>query len=758
MEFLFYSKHIFISIFFLYFYAMTYQINIEEETKELARRYKDMLKGSYQELSDEDKKLIRKAFDLAVEAHKDQRRKSGEPYVYHPIAVAKIVANDIGLGATSIAAALLHDVVEDTQYSLEYVEKEFGVKIAHIVDGLTKISNLNKETASIQAENYRKMLLTLNDDVRVILIKIADRYHNMQTLEHMPADKQARIASETLFIYAPLAHRLGLYTIKTELEDLGLKFTEPDVYFEILNKINESKIERDQYIAEFSKVVYDSLNAEGMEFEIKGRPKSIFSIRRKMMSQGVDFDEVYDKFAIRIIFKPKSKDEKHDAWKIYSIVTDHFTPNPVRLRDWMTQPKSTGYEALHTTVMGPKGHWVEVQIRSERMHEIAEKGYAAHYKYKQGEERETTIESWLNKLKDVLENTEANAMDFVENVRLNLYSKEIYTFTPNGQIKNLPKGSTAIDFAFAVHTEVGYHCRGAKINGKLVPLSRELNSGDQVEIITSPNQKPKLQWLDYAVTSRARTKIKNSLKEDEKKMGEEGKELLQRKLKSLKLNFNEKMVNDLVNYFKLRTSLDLFFRVGNGSISNPELRDFAAQQSNALVSLFKKGIKRPKSNYIIDEDEITNKYDLIVFGKDEETLQYSMAKCCNPIPGDKVFGFITINEGIKIHKEDCPNAIDMRAKYGYRIMKAKWIDSTQREFKVNINVSGIDNVGIVNNVTLVISNTMNVNIQRINIDSEDGYFEGHIRVSVKNNSQLNEMIDNLKKIDGVMKVEREKNK
>jgi len=737
---------------------MTYQINIEEETKELARRYKDMLKGSYQELSDEDKKLIRKAFDLAVEAHKDQRRKSGEPYVYHPIAVAKIVANDIGLSATSIVAALLHDVVEDTQFTLEYVENEFGVKIAHIVDGLTKISNLNKETVSIQAENYRKMLLTLNDDVRVILIKIADRYHNMQTLEHMPADKQARIASETLFIYAPLAHRLGLYTIKTELEDLGLKYTEPDVYFDILNKKKKKKIERDQYIAEFSKVLYDSLNAEGMEFEIKGRPKSIFSIRKKMMSQGVDFDEVYDKFAIRIIFKPKSKDERHDAWKIYSIVTDHFTPNPVRLRDWMTQTKSTGYEALHTTVMGPKGHWVEVQIRSERMHEIAEKGYAAHYKYKQGEERESTIESWLNKLKDVLENTEANAMDFVENVRLNLYSKEIYTFTPNGQIKNLPKGSTAIDFAFAVHTEVGFHCRGAKINGKLVPLSRELNSGDQVEIITSANQKPKLQWLDYAVTSRARTKIKNSLKEDEKKMGEEGKELLQRKLKSLKLNFNEKMVNDLVNYFKLRTSLDLFFRVGNGSISNPELREFANQQSNALVSLFKKGIKRSKSTYVIDEDEITNKYDLIVFGKDEETLQYSMAKCCNPIPGDKVFGFITINEGIKIHKEDCPNAVDMRAKYGYRIMKAKWIDSTQREFKVNINVSGIDNVGIVNNVTLVISNTMNVNIQRINIDSEDGYFEGHIRVSVKNNSQLNEMIDNLKKIDGVMKVEREKNK
>jgi GTP pyrophosphokinase len=728
----------------------------EEEIKELTRRYKDMLKGSYQELSNDDKKLIRKAFDLAVEAHKSQRRKSGEPYIYHPIAVAKIVANEIGLGTTSIAAALLHDVVEDTEYKLDYIEKEFGKKIAVIVDGLTKISSLNRETTSIQAENYRKMLLTLNDDVRVILIKIADRYHNMQTLEHMPPDKQARIASETLYIYAPLAHRLGLYSIKTDLEDLGLKYTEPEVYFEILNKINESKEQRDQYIAEFSRVLEDSLQEEGMEIEIKGRPKSIFSIRRKMLTQGVDFDEVYDKFAIRIIFKPKSKDEKHDAWKIYSIVTDHFTPNPVRLRDWMTQPKSTGYEALHTTVMGPKGQWVEVQIRSERMHEIAEKGYAAHYKYKHGEENESNIETWLNRLKDILENTEANATDFVENVKLNLYSKEIYTFTPNGQIKNLPKGSTPIDFAFAVHTEVGSRCRGAKINGKLVPLSRELNSGDQVEIITSPNQKPKLQWLDFAVTSRARTKIKNSLKEDEKKMGEEGREILQRKLRSLKITLNEKTVNELVNFFKVKTSLDLFFRVGNGSITNQELKDFAAQQSNALMSLFKGKIRKKSSTPILLDDEITStKYDLLVFGKDEERLKYTMSKCCNAIPGDKVFGFLTINEGIKVHREDCPNAVDMRAKYGYRIMKAKWIDSSQREFSVNLKLAGIDNVGIVNNVTLVISNSMHVNIQRINVDSEDGYFEGQIRVSVKNNEQLNELIKNLKKIDGVMVVERE---
>lgn len=735
---------------------MTYQINIEEENKELARRYKDMLKETYQELTDDDKKLIRKAFDLAVEAHKAQRRKSGEPYVYHPIAVAKIVANDIGLGVTSIVAALLHDVVEDTEYDLGYIEREFGHKIAVIVDGLTKISNLNKETASVQAENYRKMLLTLNDDVRVILIKIADRFHNMQTLEHMPPDKQARIASETLYIYAPLAHRLGLYTIKTELEDLGLKYTDPEIYFDILNKLNESKEERDRYIAEFTKVIRDSLIEENMEFEIKGRPKSIFSIRRKMLSQGVDFDEVYDKFAIRIIFKPKSKDEKHDAWKIYSIVTDHFTPNPIRLRDWMTQPKSTGYEALHTTVMGPKGQWVEVQIRSERMNEIAEKGYAAHYKYKHGEEKETTIETWLNKLKDVLENTEANAMDFVENVKLNLYSKEIYTFTPNGQIKNLPKGSTPIDFAFAVHTEVGMRCRGAKVNGRLVPLSKELNSGDQVEIITSANQKPKLQWLDFAVTSRARTKIKNALKEEEKQVADEGKELLQRKLRSLKVNFNEKTVNDLVNYFKLKTSLDLFIRVGNGSISNNELKDFAAQQSNALVSLFRKKINRPKTNVNTEEEVETGRFDMLVFGKDEETLQYTMSKCCNGIPGDKVFGFLTINEGIKVHRDDCPNAIDMRAKYGYRIMKAKWIDSTQREFKVNLKIIGIDNMGIVNQVTLVISNMMSVNIHKISFDSDDGYFEGHIRLSVKNNDQLNELMQNIKKIDGVMQVEREK--
>ncbi len=734
---------------------MAYTATLEEESKELKRLYKNLLQGTYQELSKEDKKLIRKAFDLAIDAHKDQRRKSGEPYVFHPIAVAKIVADGIGLDAISIVAALLHDVVEDTKYTLDDIEQLFGETVARIVNGLTKISHLKKDDASVQAENYRKMLLTLHDDVRVILIKIADRFHNMQTLDAMPPDKQARIASETLFIYAPLAHRLGLYTIKTELEDLGLKYTKPEVYYEIARHIRDSKEEREKYISNFTAVIEESLENEGLKFEIQGRTKSIFSIRKKMLKQGVDFEEIYDKFAIRIIYEPHSKDEKHDAWKIYSIVTDHFPPNPMRLRDWMTQPKSTGYEALHTTVMGHNGKWVEVQIRSNRMHEIAEKGYAAHYRYKHGKGKETGLENWLNKLKDALENSEPDAIDFMENIKLNLYSKEIYTFTPNGDIKSLPKGATPLDFAYAVHTEIGQHCRGAKVNGKIVPLSKTLKSGDQVEIITSANQKPKPAWLDFAVTSRARSKIKNSLKEEQKKIGEEGKEILRRKLRSLKIKYNEKTINNLVRFFKLKTSLDLFYRIGNSSITNTELRKFANQQNSGVYSYLKSKIRRKKPIGSVPKDEVTEKYDLLVFGKDEESLPYTVSKCCNPIPGDQVFGFTTINEGLKLHRKDCPNAVNLRANYRYRIIQAKWIDSTQREFKVNIMVSGIDEIGIINEVTLMISNTMNVNIQRINIDTEAGYFEGHIRVSIKNISQLNKLITNLKKIEGVRKVERE---
>jgi GTP diphosphokinase / guanosine-3',5'-bis(diphosphate) 3'-diphosphatase len=718
---------------------------IERENKEIAQQYKELLRISYQTLSEEDKKLIRQAFDVAVDAHKDQRRKSGEAYIFHPIAVAKIVASEIGLDATSIAAALLHDVVEDTTYSLEDIRRLFGDTVARIVDGLTKISHLEHDKdVSLQAENFRKMLLTLNDDVRVIIIKIADRLHNMQTMDSMRTDKQEKIASETLYIYAPLAHRIGLYNIKIELEDLGLKYTEPEVYDEILKKIRESKEEQDKYIDAFTQVIQDSLDREQMQYTIKGRPKSIYSIRRKMKNQNVTFDEVYDKFAVRIIYKSDPANEKFLAWKIYSIVTDHFRPNPTRLRDWISSPKSTGYEALHITVMGPKGRWVEVQIRSERMNEIAEKGYAAHYKYKQGNQ-EDGLEEWVNKLQEALESAEVNAVDFVEQFKLNLYSKEIFVFTPQGELKSLPKGATPLDFAFSIHTEVGLRTRGARVNGKLVPLSTTLNSGDQVEIITSEKAKPNSNWLDYATTARARAKIKSSLREEKKAIAEEGKAILTRKLRAQKIPFNEKTINELVIFFKLKTSLDLFYRVGVGIIDNQKLKDYAASRSNALVSFFKSKMRKHPTVEDIDRDEITARYDQLVFGRDEEVLDYKLANCCNPIPGDSVFGFITVSEGIKVHKKDCPNAIQLQSNFAYRIIQAKWKDSTQEEFKAVIKLTGIDNIGLVNDVTKEISNNMNVNIRNINFDSQDGIFTGRITVVVKNNGILKKLIEHLKK-------------
>ncbi|MEX1383741.1 bifunctional (p)ppGpp synthetase/guanosine-3',5'-bis(diphosphate) 3'-pyrophosphohydrolase [Lutibacter sp.] len=735
---------------------MTYNLSQEEENKEIAKRYKDLLKGAYQTFTDTDKKEIRKAFDIALEAHSSQRRKTGEPYIFHPIAVAKIVAYEIGLDTTSIVAALLHDVVEDTDYTLEDIERLFGENVARIVNGLTKISHLKKDQdASVQAENFRKMLLTLNDDVRVILIKIADRLHNMQTMDAMPHDKQIKISSETLYIYAPLAHRLGLYNIKSELENLGLKYTEPDVYIDIANKVTQSKEEQKIYIDTFTDIIKESLDQEGFEYTIKGRRKSIYSIRKKMLSQGVTYDEIYDKFAIRIIYKSTVKQEKFDAWKIYSIVTDHFRPNPSRLRDWISQPKSTGYESLHITVMGPKGKWVEVQIRSERMDEIAEKGYAAHYKYKNQSERETGLDDWLNKIKESLENPDGNAIDFVEDFKLNLYAKEIFIFTPNGDLKALPKHATALDFAFSIHTQVGMNCRGAKINGKLKPISQELYSGDQVEIITAKNQKPNIGWLDFVVTARARTRIKNALKEDQKKIAEEGKEVLTRKLKHLKITLNEKVVNELVVYFKLKTSLDLFYRMGSGAIDNTQLKDFISKRNNAFVSFFKNRIRRsPSKQENIDKDEVIANYDSLVFGAEEERLEYKMSQCCNPIPGDKVFGFITINDGIKVHKKDCPNAISLQANYAYRILSAKWIDSTNQEFKAILKLHGVDHVGMVNEITEVISRNMTVNIHNLNISGNDGIFEGRITVSVKNKSQLQKLSDSIKKIEGIDKVDR----
>jgi len=731
------------------------EIDIEQENKAIAKQYKELLKISYRILSKEDKKLIRSAFDVAVDAHKHQRRKSGEAYIFHPIAVAKIVASEIGLDATSIAAALLHDVIEDTKYTFTDIEQLFGGTVARIVQGLTKISKMPYEgDVSLQAENFRKMLLTLNEDIRVIIIKIADRLHNMQTMDAMPGYKQEKIASETLYIYAPMAHRIGLYKIKSELEDLSLKYTEREIYDDILSKIKDSKEEQDAYIKAFSKTIEDSLTAENLSYEIKGRPKSIYSIRRKIVAQNVSFDEVYDKFAVRIIYKSDLANEKFLAWKIYSIVTDNFRPNPVRLRDWISSPKSTGYEALHITVMGPKGKWVEVQIRSERMNEIAEKGFAAHYKYKNEDSDEGGLDLWLNKLQDTLENQDISALDFVEEFKLSLYAKEIFVFTPKGDLYSLPKGASALDFAFHIHTEVGMHTRGTKVNGKLVPLSHPLQSGDQVEIITSNNAKPTANWLDYASTSRAQSKIKSSLKEERKSIANDGKEILRRKLKSLKINLDEKTINQLVQFYKVKTSLDLFYRVGAGIIDNKQLKDFAASRTNVLVSFIKNKIRKQPNQSDVNKEEITEKFDQLVFGKDEQQLDYKIASCCNPIAGDDVFGFLTVTEGIKVHKKNCPNAVQLQGSYNYRVQKAKWIDSSQREFKAELLISGIDAMGLVNNVTKEVSNNLNIDMKRVHFDTNDGLFTGKIVVVVKNKNILNNLVQNIKKINGIDKVTR----
>lgn len=726
-----------------------------KENSLIAKEYKELLKISYQSLSREDRKLIRLAFNTSVDAHKNQRRKSGEPYVFHPIAVAKIVASKIGLDATCIAAALLHDVIEDTEYSEKNIKELFGKKISKIVVGLTKISKLAKEeNVSLQAENFRKMLLTLNDDVRVILIKIADRLHNMQTLESMTNEKQIKIASETLYIYAPIAHRIGLYDVKSELEDLGLKYTEPEMFNNIKNKIEQTKDEQDKYIKNFSRRISEKLRKENLKFKINGRPKSIYSIRDKIVNKNISFEEVYDKFAIRIIYQSENETEKFLAWKIYSIITDYYTPNPLRLRDWITSPRSNGYEALHITVVGPGSKWVEVQIRSERMHEIAEKGYAAHYMYKKGNQNENGLEEWLNRLQEVLEDTDSNALDFVEDFKLNLYSTEIFVFTPAGELKSLAKGSTALDFAFSIHTGLGLKTRGVKVNGIMVPLSHVLKSGDQIEIIKSENTKPSSSWLDYVKTSRAKAKIRTALKEDKKALAEEGKEILRRKLKQLKIKFDEKTINELGNYLKLKTSLDLFYRVGIGKVDNVQLKKFA-NYNNRLINFFRKRISRKPSKLSNLEKEIGNNFDQIVFGNEEEKLEYLLAKCCNPIAGDDVFGFVTINEGIKIHKKTCNNAVGLQSKFAYRILKAKWIDSTIQDYTSTIKISGIDNLGIVNQITKLISNTLNINIKKMSFDTVDNIFRGKITLKVKTKNILNDLIKRLKKINGIEKVVRE---
>jgi len=723
-------------------------VSEKSTNRRIAREYKKLLKISYQDLNDNDVELIRDALDVAIDAHKDQYRKSGEPYIFHPLAVAKIAAEKIGLDSIGIASAILHDVVEDSKYSIEDIESRFGETIAKIVSGLTKISKLKKDKIlSIQAENFRKMLLTLNDDVRVILIKIADRLHNMQTMNFMPSEKQTKISSETLYIYAPIAHRIGLYEIKSELEDLSLKYTEPEVYNEIDEELKKSKVDQNLYIRNFSRKISEKLRSQNISFVINGRGKSIFSIRNKMITKNISIEEVYDRFAIRIIYNSDKKNEKLLAWKIYSIVTDVYRPNPTRLRDWISNPKTNGYEALHTTVVGPNRKWIEVQIRSERMHEIAERGYAAHFKYKQGDSEESGIEQWLNRLKEVMENQDSNAIDFVDDFKLNLYSNEIFVFTPEGDLISLSKGATALDFAFAVHTGLGLKTRGTKVNGKIVPLSFVLKSGDQVQVIKSNNSKPTASWLNYVVTSRAKSKIRAALKENKKIIAEEGKEILKRKLKQLKFSFSDNIINKLQIFFNLRTTQDLFYGVGVGNIDNLELKRFAKSQNNRIIKFFRRSNKDKKI-----EEKIS--FDQLVFGKDEEKLNYKLSKCCKPIPGDNVFGFLTINEGITVHKYSCKNAISMQSKFAYRVMKAKWIDSLNHEYSSTIEILGIDNHGLLNTITKIISENLNLNMKKSVFTTEGDTFKGEITLTVKHKRILNELIDKLKKIPGVDKVVR----
>lgn len=729
--------------------------NLEQEKKEILARYQDLIQNTYRNLNEEQLRFIDKAFEIALDAHKEQRRKSGEPYIFHPIAVAKIVANELGLGATSIACALLHDVIEDSDYTYEDLEKIFGKKTADIVNGLTKITTMNNQNISVQSENYRKLLLTLSNDFRVILIKIADRLHNMRTLDSMRPDKQKKIASETVYIYAPMAHRLGFYNIKSELEDLSLKYNIPEIYNEISEKLIVAKEQRERYVQEFISIVSEKLKEEKLNFKIKGRAKSISSIYRKILKQNIPFEEVYDNYAIRIIYKSDEKNEKFLAWKIYSIVTDLYHSNPSRMRDWISQPRSTGYESLHLTILGPDNKWVEVQIRSERMDEIAEKGIAAHYKYKEGFKQNSddkNFEQWVMQIREVLENQhKLSTSELLDNIKMNLYAKEVFIFTPNGDVKILPQGATALDFAFSVHSKLGEQCSGAKINGKLHPISYVLKNGDQIEIISSANQKPKKDWLDFVITSKAKTRIRAVLNSDRNQKASEGKEIFQRKLRHAKINFTEDEINNIQKFFNLKTSQDLFLKFYDGVLDTSDLKKYADNKKSIFANLIQKFRRNEKTDFV---ETAKSDLDLIVFGRNEEKLNYTFAKCCNVVAGDKIFGFLTINDGIKVHNDNCPNAINLRANYDYRTIIAKWVNSERFINNVKLEMQGTDRLGIINDISFIIAKNMNIDMKGISIESNDGIFTGTITLEVKNKQQLNEIITELRKIEGIFQIKR----
>ena len=738
------------------------QLALEKERSEIVKRYRSLLSVCRPNMSKEGRKLIRKAFDFAAKAHIDHRRKSGEPYIYHPIAVARIVVEEIGLGATSVVCSLLHDVVEDTDYTLEDISDYFGEEVARIIDGLTKISGIFDQTSSVQAENFRKMLLTLSDDVRVILIKLADRLHNMRTLDSLPPRKQLKVANETLYLFAPLAHRLGFHAIKSELEDLAMKYTEPEVYQTIVQKLADTKEQRNRFIQSFTQPLRRALQNEGVDYVIQARTKSISSIWGKMKKKEVPFEEVYDIFAVRFILNSPEDREKADCWKVYSIVTDIYKPNPDRLRDWISTPKANGYESLHTTVMSRQGKWVEVQIRTVRMDDVAEKGYAAHWKYKESKGGESGIDKWLRRIREILKSAESDALDFIDDFKLNLFSDEIIVFTPKGELRTLPMNSTALDFAYSIHTQVGNNCLGAKVNHKLVPLSQSLKSGDQVEIITSKKQHPKTDWLNYVTTARAKGKIKSALKEQKKAQAEEGKEILERKLRQFKIDYNPDNIQKLVDHFNLKAPLDLFYEVATGRIGQKELKTYATEQDKGgILSYLRNPFARSKDTAVEKEiptdpirQQLKEKPDTLLIGDNMENLTYSFSPCCNPIPGDDVFGFVTIHDGIKIHRNNCPNAVQLMSKYAYRVVKAKWVTHESIAFLSGIRIKGIDELGLLKNITDTISSEYNVNIRNIHFDTHHGTFDGLIMLYINDTKRLNNLIKKLKKIKGIEKVSR----
>ncbi len=731
-----------------------YNLSEEEEKKEILRHYRGLLRVLKLKLKPGDKELLRTAFEMAAKAHQTMRRKSGEPYILHPIAVAKICVEEIGLGIRSTICALLHDTVEDTDISLDDVQREFGSEVTKIVDGLTKISTVMDTNSTAQAENFKKILLTLTDDPRVILIKLADRLHNMRTLESMKREKQLKISSETIFVYAPLAHRMGLYSIKTELEDLAMKYMEPDTYKYIAQKLSDTKRERTKYINDFIRPLKEKLDKADFDFDIYGRPKSIHSIWNKMKKKGVSFEEVYDLFAIRILVNAALEKEKEDCWKVYSIITDEYNPSPERLRDWLSNPKSNGYEALHTTVMGPHGKWVEVQIRTKRMNEIAEKGLAAHWKYKEGKDDESRFDKWFHQIREALSNPDDNSIDFLQDFKTSFLAEEIYVYTPKGEVKMLPLGASALDFAFGVHTAVGSKCIGAKVNHKLVPISHKLRSGDQIEIITSAKQKPNMEWLNFVVTSKAKSKIKDTLKEEKRHTAEEGKYTLQRKLEGIGAAYNHANLEELASFYKLNSSLDLLYEIAIKKIDLKELKEFTVH-GDKLVP--------PKPVKIIEEKtekDFTQKQygkkdaELIIFGESSDRIQYTLANCCKPIPGDDVFGFVTTGEGLKIHRTNCPNATRLLANYGHRVVKTKWAKNKEISFLTGLKIIGLDDVGVIHKITNLISGELKFNISAMTIEAKEGIFEGNVKIFVHDKEELDELVNRLTEMAGIERVDR----